>query len=153
MSEPPHASSWAAPPEFYIDENLAGKTVRRFIADLGYLVHTPTETFGRSRLELGLRDEDWLPVVGSNGWVVFGRDQRILDRPLELEAYLSARVHMVLLPGEASRDELIGLLRTNLRAVCSAAAARRPNVYWATAQGLVDYERRRLDRERRRRRR
>jgi len=41
-SGPPHASFWAEPPEFYIDENMAGRTVRRFITDLGYVVHTPS---------------------------------------------------------------------------------------------------------------
>jgi len=45
-SGPPHASFWAEPPEFYIDENMAGRTVRRFIADLGYVVHTPAAVFG-----------------------------------------------------------------------------------------------------------
>ncbi|WP_213454136.1 PIN-like domain-containing protein [Rhizomonospora bruguierae] len=70
---------------------MAGRTVRRFIADLGYAVHTPAEVFGRERLEAGLRDEDWLAVVGSRGWVVFCRDQHILDREWELRAYLAAR--------------------------------------------------------------
>jgi hypothetical protein len=26
-SGPPSASSWAAPPEFYLDENIAGRTI------------------------------------------------------------------------------------------------------------------------------
>jgi len=150
--EPPRASSWAAPPEFYIEENLAGRTIRRFIADLGYTIHTPAEVFGWERLRQRLHDEDWLPVVGRNGWVVFGRDWHILDRELELRAYLAAQVHMFLLPGEATRAELTELLALNLRSICAAAMARRPNVYWITRSGLVPYERRRSQRERRRRR-
>ncbi len=127
--------------------------MRRFIGDLGYLVHTPVQVFGRTRLEGGLKDEDWLPVVGRNGWVVFGRDWHILDRDLELQAYLSAEVHMFLLPGEATRAQLTELLAANLADICAVAAARRPSVYWVAAHGLVTYERRRTERERRRRRR
>lgn len=139
------------PPEFYIDENLAGRTVRRFIGDLGYAVHTPAEVFGRARLEKSLQDEDWLPVVGRSGWAVFGRDRHILDRDLELQAYLSAKIHMFLLPGEATRAQITDLLGLNLAEICAAAGARRANVYWLTAHGLVSYERRRSVRDRRRR--
>jgi hypothetical protein len=63
MSGPPHASSWATPPEFYLDENVAGKTVRRLLSELGYLVHTPSE------LDLlTAPDVDWLEHVGRYGW-------------------------------------------------------------------------------------
>lgn len=132
---------------------MAGKTVRRFMDNLGYVVHTPASVFTRARLDDGLDDDDWLPVVGGKGWAVFGRDQRILDRPIELEAYLAARVHMFLLPGQARRDEIVHLLEATLRDVCTVAVTRAPNVYWLTPHGLVDYERRRADRERRRQRR
>jgi hypothetical protein len=115
-------------------------------------VHTPAEVFGRDRLDQGLNDEDWLPVIGASGWVVFGRDWHILDRDLELQAYRAARVHRFLLPGQATRGQLIDLLALNLGEICAAAAARHPNVYWVTPNGLVTYERRRSDRDRRRRR-
>jgi hypothetical protein len=151
MSAPPPASSWAAPPEFYIDENMAGRSVRRALEDLGYRVHTPPSVFGGVRLAEGLSDEDWLPVVGSKGWVVFCRDQRILDRPAELTAYLNARVHMFLLPGSATLAEILELLQTNLAEICALATARRPNVYWLERRRVVPYERRvaALDRKRR----
>jgi PIN domain-containing protein len=150
-SAPPRASSWAAPPEFYIDENTAGRSVRQLIAGLGYVVHTPASIFGRPRLQQGLDDQDWLPVVGKEGWAVIGRDWHILDRQLELAAYLNARVHMFLLPGEATRAEIIFLVEHNLAAICAKAVARQPDVYWMTPRGLVDYERRKARRNRRRR--
>jgi hypothetical protein len=149
MSAPPLASSWAEPPEFYIDENLAGRSIRRFIADLGYRVHTPAEVFGRERLEGGLKDEDWLPVIGAQGWVVYSRDHHILSRELELKAYLQARVHMFLLPGTATRQHLLDLVGTNLAHVCAVASARQPSVYWLTPYGLVDLAGRKARRRKR----
>lgn len=152
-SAPPPASSWAAPPEFYIDASITGRTAYNFVRNLGYVVHTPRSVFGRQRVEQGLDDVDWLPVVGDNSWVVIGRDQRILDREIELNAYLAARVHMFLLPGEALRQQIVELLGINLSQMCTLAAARRPNVYWLTRGGVVPYERRQATRARSRRRR
>ncbi|MEW2382621.1 hypothetical protein AB0873_11125 [Micromonospora sp. NPDC047707] len=63
---------------------MHGRSLRRCIVDLGYQVHSPASVFTRERLEQGLTDQDWLPVVGEEGWVVFGRDQNILKRELEL---------------------------------------------------------------------
>ncbi len=131
---------------------MAGSTVRRFIADLGYVVHSPAEVFGKDRLDRGLRDEDWLPVIGQQGWAVFGRDQAILQREMELRALLAAKIHMFLLPGEAPRSKIIDLLKINLSGVCTCTSARQPNVYWLTLSGIEEYEHRRDRLERRRHR-
>jgi hypothetical protein len=149
-SEPPHASSWAAPPEFYLDENVAGRAAGRFVARLGYKVHTPASIFGRAALDGGVEDRDWLPVVGSRGLVVISRDQQILQWEDELRAYLEARVHMFLLPGESTRAQIIDLLRINLLELCTLAVARRSNVYWLTKRGIEPYEQR-VQRRRRQR--
>lgn len=140
----------AAPPEFYIDENMTGRTVRRFFEELGYAVHTPASVFSREQLEKRVEDQRWLPVVGQRGWVVFCRDQHILDRELELKAYLDAKVHMFMLPGNATRAQIVELLSFNLRDICALAAARKPNVYWLMPTGVVPYERRRAEAQRRR---
>lgn len=129
---------------------MAGRTVRRYIADLGYRVHSAASVFGDERLRQGLDDEDWLPIVGREGWAVFGRDQQILARPHELAAWLDAKIHMFLLPGQIRKEEILALLAHNLREICAVAVARRPNVYWLTVQGLQTYERRKAARERRR---
>lgn len=100
-SGPPPASSWAAPPEFYTDENAGTRAVRRRLTGLGYVVHSPAELYGSREEALGARDEDWLARVGQRGWVVIGRDVKIYERPAELTAYLAAGVHVFLLPGEA----------------------------------------------------
>lgn len=141
MSGPPHASSWATPPEFYLDENVAGRVACRYVRDLGYKVHTPASVFGREVLDRGLLDHEWLPVVGARGWTVISRDQGILDRTYELRAYLDARVHMFLLPGQVTRAQIIALLGLNLSEMCALAAARKPNVYWLTKHGVEPYDR------------
>lgn len=140
MSEPPPASSWAEPPEFYLDENLAGRTVRRFITELGYRVHTGASVFSKAVLDKSLSDNDWLPIAGRKGWVVICRDQHILLRDGELKAYLDAKVHLFLLPGDIARAQIIELLQVNLREMCTLAAARIPNVYWLTRHGIETYE-------------
>jgi hypothetical protein len=109
--------------------------------------------FGRAALDRGLDDDEWLPVVGSHGWAIIGRDQQILEREDELRAYLDAPVHLFLLPGEVTREQIIKLLRINLRGMCSLAAARKPNIYWLTRHGVEPYERRVSRRNQRRRRR
>jgi hypothetical protein len=131
MSGPPHASSWATPPEFYLDENIAGKTLRRLLSDLGYQVHTPPELDA-----LSASDVDWLGRVGRYGWVVISSDVNIVQRPAELAAYRAAKVHMFLLPGQARVAELCDLVTGNLADICAAASARRPGVWKVGARGL-----------------
>ena len=85
------------------------------MADVGDRVAVSlAEVFGRERLQQSLSDEDWLPVVGARGWVVFGRDQNILKREEELRAFLDAKIHMFLLPGQAERSQIVELLSANL---------------------------------------
>lgn len=128
---------------------MHGRTLRRFIVDLGYQVHSPASVFGQERLEAGLRDEEWLPVIGAKGWVVFGRDQNILKREVELRALLDAKVHMFLFPGDILRAEIVELVKVNLAEICSAASSRRPNVYWLKRDGIISYEQRQAQRQRR----
>lgn len=87
-------------------------------------------------------DVQWLPVVGAEGWVVISRDQRIMSREHELRAYLDAKVHLFLLPGQNTRQQIVHLLQVNLREIFALATARKPNVYWLTTGGIVSYERR-----------
>ena len=100
-SGPPPASSWAAPPEFYLDENAVTRTVRRLLVGLGYRCHTPPEVFGTRVESLGAEDTEWLGRIARSGWVVLNRDAKIMERQHELVAYRAAKVHMFYLPGEA----------------------------------------------------
>jgi hypothetical protein len=135
-SGPPPASSWAAPPEFYLDENAVTRTVRRFLVGLGYLRHTPPEVFGTRAESLGAADTEWLGKVARTGWVVLNLDAKIMERPHELAAYRAAKVHMFYLAGEATRDQLLRLVEVNLRGVIVFATDRKPDVWKITDRGV-----------------
>nr|WP_239071279.1 hypothetical protein [Amycolatopsis sp. SID8362] len=135
-SEPPHACSWAAPPEFYLDENAVTRSVRRFLTNLGYTCHTPPEVFGTRAESLGAADTEWLGRIAGTGWVVLNRDAKIMERPDELAAYRSAKVHMFYLPGEATRDLLLHLVETNLTNIITLSADRTPDVWKITRHGV-----------------
>jgi PIN like domain len=136
-SGPPPASSWATPPEFYLDENAVTRSVRRRLAELGYQVHTPAELYSSREAAL---DADWLPAVGSNRWTIIGRDAKTRERPAELAAYQRARVHVFLLPGEALAAELLRLVEVNLTAICTIVATSPPGTWRLTRTGPDPYQ-------------
>lgn len=129
MSEPPPASSWAAPPEFYADENLAGRTLVQALRRLGYVVHTPPELFGSRTAAEGVNDEDWLPVVGSHGWAVISKDDKIRTTAHEFAALRAARVHTFFFPNQATRDQLTEIIAALLGEMCTATSARAPTLW------------------------
>jgi PIN domain-containing protein len=135
-SAPPPASSWAAPPEFYLDENSVTRRVRRFLADLGYRVHTPGELYGTRDEACGAADTDWLRRVTGTGWVVITRDQKITQRPHELAAYRDTGLHMFLLPGEATAQDLQDILACHLGQICVLAGQRKPAIWKATRSAV-----------------
>ncbi|WP_448432533.1 PIN-like domain-containing protein [Mycolicibacterium sp. XJ2546] len=130
-SEPPHASSWAAPPEFYLDENLAGKTLRRSIQRYGYIVHTPPELYGSRAASAGVADEVWLRDVGKHRWAAIGRDTTILKTPSELAAYKAAKIHLFLFDGEATVTQLTAIVAATLRDICTECMNGKPSVWRA----------------------
>jgi hypothetical protein len=135
-SGPPPASSWAAPPEFYLDENAVTRTVRRLLVGLGYRCHTPPEVFGSRVESLGAEDTEWLGRIARSGWVVLNRDAKIMERQHELVAYRAAKVHMFYLPGEATRDQLRCLVETHLQDIVTYATDRTPEVWKITNHGV-----------------
>ncbi|MEV6029567.1 hypothetical protein AB0L65_00370 [Nonomuraea sp. NPDC052116] len=138
-SEPPPASSWATPPEFYLDENSVCRTIRRLLTGLGYRVHSPAELYGSRDQALGADDDDWLPKVGRQGWVVLATDFRIFERPHEYEAYLKAGVPVFLMPAESKIEERVELIKACLPSMCSAASQREAGVWRLTVHGAETY--------------
>lgn len=53
----------------------------------------------------GAPDEEWLPVVGKNGWLAVTRDRWIQDKVNELEAVRDNQVRMVNICGPDARDK------------------------------------------------
>jgi hypothetical protein len=135
-SEPPPASSLAAPPEFYADENTVTRSVRNLLTGLGYMLHTPAELYGSREAALGARDEDWPAKVGRHRWTVLGRDLKIYERPSELAAYQASRLQVFLLPGQARASELVELVEVNLAQICATASTRQPGTWRLTRSGL-----------------
>jgi hypothetical protein len=74
--------------------------------------------------------------VGRRKWAVLGRDTKIFERPAESQAYLHAKVHVFLFPGQATRAQLVELMKHNLRDICTHAGSRDPSVYVVRADGL-----------------
>jgi len=138
-SEPPLASSWAAPPEFYLDENAVTRTVRKLLLALGYRCHTPPEVFGTRAESLGVADTKWLGEIAGSGWVVLNRDAKIMERPEEMAAYRAAKIHMFYLPGMATRDHLKRLVEVNLHDVIMYATTRNPDVWRITDRGVEKF--------------
>ncbi|MGK2880286.1 MAG: hypothetical protein ACSLE6_05645 [Mycobacterium sp.] len=122
-SGPPLASSWAAPPEFYIDEGLAGKSLRRFFQDLGYTVHTPPSVFGTRHESQGTPDEVWLRTCGENSWAAISKDTKILERPDELAALTRPKIHIFYYPAQATRAELLAVAEATLSDVCTISSS------------------------------
>jgi hypothetical protein len=58
------ASSWAAPPEFYLDENIAGRTIARGRRDLSHAVHTPASCTAAERQQKASGTRRGLPTSG-----------------------------------------------------------------------------------------
>jgi hypothetical protein len=139
-SEPPRASSWATPPEFYLDENTVTRSVRRLLAGLGYLVHTPAELFGSRQASSGAADEEWLRRVTGRGWAVIGRDVKIYERPWELEAYRRARVQVFLLPGQALAAQMTRLVAVNLTEIGTITSSRKVGTWYLTESGSAEYD-------------
>lgn len=56
-------------------------------------------------------DDEWLPVVGKEGWIVLTRDKNIRRKPNELHAFKTNRVvAIVLASGQASAADTASLI-------------------------------------------
>lgn len=119
------------------------RTVRQLLASLGYRCHTPAELFGTRVEALGADDTSWLARVAGTGWIIVNRDAKIMERPHELEAYRAAKVHMFYLPGEATRDQLRGLVSRHLHDIVTRATSRNPEVWRITGRGVERFVSRR----------
>lgn len=74
----------------YLDENHCNnKSILAVLEDAKIRVERHLDHFVR-----GTPDEDWLPLVGENGWVLLTTDKRIRFRANEKQAVIRHRVRM-----------------------------------------------------------
>jgi hypothetical protein len=92
---PSAASSGSKPPEplvFFIDRSLGRRIVAQALREAGETVEIHEDHFAPDA-----RDEVWLNEVGSRGWIVLTKDDRIRYRVTERTALASARVRAFVL--------------------------------------------------------
>jgi hypothetical protein len=92
-------------------------------------VHTPAELYGTRESAEGTPDEIWLADVARHQWTVFSRDTKILERPSEIAAYKAARLHLILYPGQATRETLVEAVQATLSDVCTVTSRAVPGVW------------------------
>ena len=101
------------PLTFFLDRNLGKHIIADILREAGARVavhddHFPTDA----------KDNEWLPAVGKNGWVVLTKDKRIKDRGLELRALRNARVKaFVLTSGNLQGHDMAAIFVKALPAI------------------------------------
>jgi predicted nuclease of predicted toxin-antitoxin system len=87
--------SAAKPPDgtiFFIDRSLGVEPIRTELVKAGIVVEVHDDHFARDE-----DDRVWLQKVGSLGWVVLTKDQRLRYRPLELAALRASNARVFVL--------------------------------------------------------
>ena len=92
-------------PTFYLDECLGGNKVYNLLKQAGINVEVHTDHFPR-----GTPDEEWLPVIGKNGWVLLTQDKQIRKRKNEIRALRENGVRAFVIAAKGLRGEEIGAL-------------------------------------------
>lgn len=82
--------------KFFFDNNISRNMAHAMeLLDVGCRVLHLQDQF-----EEGTKDEDWLPFVGNNGYILVTRDKKITKRRAELEAYKRHKVGAFILTGK-----------------------------------------------------
>ncbi len=82
---------------YIVDENLLrlGRALITLRSDVGCFGQSPLTDM----LPAGIGDTDWIPVVGSRGWIVITNDKRLRTRPIEAQLAIAHRLKVVHLHG------------------------------------------------------
>jgi PIN like domain len=66
----------------------------------------------------GILDSDLLPRIGKQGWILLTKDNQIRRRPLEIEAFMAARLRVfVFESAEMTSEEMLDAFRKALPAI------------------------------------
>ncbi len=117
--------------KFFLDMNLSPRLahgMQEFGQDVTHLV---------DHFDQGEKDEIWLPHVGTNGWILVTRDNRIRRNPAELRALREFQVGAFFLGGKGlSKCDIIEQVVRNWRRMNSLAEkTKRPFAYRVPAKG------------------
>lgn len=75
----------------------------------------------------GIPDADFLPQVGRQGWILLTKDDQIRRRPLEIEAFVAARLCVfVFESAEMTAEEMLEAFRKALRAIGRVLKKQKP---------------------------
>jgi len=113
----------AKPPEgtvFFIDRSLGVEPIRTALVGAGLRVEIHDDHFDRDA-----QDRVWLRDVGSRGWVILTKDQRLRYRPLELAALRSSRARVfILVAGNLRGSEIAAVFVKALPRMCKILTSR-----------------------------
>jgi len=120
---------------FFTDRDL-GQQFPDILAAAGLVVHRHSAHF----LPSG-SDEDWLRLVGANGWVAITHDKRIRYKPNELAAVEEHGVRLLVVVGKAPFPQLAKHFVDTVPRVDDFLNAHQPpfigKVYGPTAKELI----------------
>jgi hypothetical protein len=107
----------------YLDENLCNSTfILGTLTKLGVRFERHLSHFSRGTL-----DENWLPIVGKNEWVLLTADKRIRYNLLEKRALEKNRVReFVFASGNMSGQEMAEALEQGIRKIIKMCSSIDP---------------------------
>ncbi len=124
-------------PDLFIDRSLGRYQVPAILRAAGLRLVTLAEHYGVPRDE-SVTDVEWLADIGSLGWAVLMKDERIRYRPAERAAVASYKVRcFCLTQGNIQASVMADYFLNNLRAIEKACHDEGPFVYAVHARQIV----------------
>ena len=129
--------SAAKPPDgtiFFIDRSLGVEPLRTALSKEGLTVEIHDDHFVRDE-----QDRVWLKTVGTRGWVVLTKDQKLRYRPLEISALRESKARVfVLNAGNLRGQEIAEAFVLSMRRICSLLRTRPgPFLAYVSRSGRV----------------
>jgi hypothetical protein len=120
-----HSLSPSPPDDFvlYLDENLCNaRAIIDTLTNLGVRFERHLAHFSQ-----GIPDDEWLPKVGSNGWILLTSDKRIRYNLLEKQALeVHAVREFVFTSGNMSGQDMAAALELALKKMRNFCARTKP---------------------------
>ena len=112
------------PPElaFYLESNMGRHMVAASLRGAGCVVHLHSD-----HLPQDASDQQWLQLVGRNGWIAVTKDNRIRYRHHEKRAAIEHKARVLVLRAQGMTGEEMGrLLADNAKRIERFMIANRP---------------------------